>query len=323
VTTGKEVAPLTPQSYAVAVMDFLQHGDITKLPIDAQLRLYEEKSQEIGMSAMDRPFSIINLKGKMTLYLTAFAANRYASDKNIVRTIVGKPTIETLDGKKAIYVHIRGTLNGRTEEDHYWREISPSDSIMVQMSKAQSAARRRVTMLFMSPRALQGVISEDDIYQLGLDEKTTDSQAIDRIVDAQRATVTEETPQETHQTPAKTLAQLQAQVQELCEQFGINPKVMNHWARQAGLRVTVAGMSQLVEWLQDAPSRARGYVYTWALKDALLEPATVDALFAEHIQHKVTGVTSWLEWWDTIKRTPDEWAVRLTDLANDTPQPAA
>jgi hypothetical protein len=328
-TQSTAVATISADNYNQSIMEYLQHGDITKLPIAAQVRLYEEKCKEIGMTSMDRPFSIILFKGKNTLYLTANAANRYAADKNIVRTIASKPVIEKLEGKSAIYVHIRGTLNGRTEEDHYWREIKADESVAVQMSKAQSAARRRITMLFMSPNALQGVISEDDIYQLGLDASKTDESAVTRIVEA-RATITEEMPEQSEQDEQEPIVEteqsaefLQHRISELSAQFDIDPRIVKHWRLAIGLKQTKEDLFALIKYLNNKEDRARPYLYTWGMKN-LITPDTMDHLFASAIQHKEPGITSWLEFWQKVQQSPDDWAAKLTDLASEAvPQPAA
>ena len=149
-------------------------------------------------------------------------------------------------------------------------------------------------------------------------------------VDATAITVTEQpqthyedvAEQEQQAAPPMTLAQLRAEVVALCEQFSIDARIIKHWYEAANLKNDVPGMTKVVAWLKDKDTRARPYLYTWAMKH-LITPDTIDHLFATTIQHKEAGVTSWLEFWQKVQQSPDDWASKITELASEVPQPAA
>jgi phage recombination protein Bet len=157
---------------------------------------------------------------------------------------------------------------------------------------------------------------------------TSDEMEQAGYVDATSITVTEEPQEEAEQgetttAKPKTLKQLEAEVKALCEQFDINPKVVNHYAQLGKLKFDVKGLTTLVQWLNNKDARPRLYVYTWGMKN-LINPDVMDRLFKEEIKDH-DNISSWGEFWERVKANSDEWAVRLVDLMTEEsePQPAA
>lgn len=169
------------------------------------------------------------------------------------------------------------------------------------------------------PYHMLAKVAESHALRKAFQERLTaiyTSDEMDQVgyVDATAITITEETHEttQTTQAPRKTLTQLQAEIAALCEQFGINPKIIQHWAKVHSLKNDIAGCSKLIEYLNDKDSRARPYVYTWGVKHLFI-PETIDRLFNEVIQHN-DGIDSWQELWQRIQGHEDEWAVRLKDI---------
>jgi phage recombination protein Bet len=164
---------------------------------------------------------------------------------------------------------------------------------------------------------LTAIYTSDEMDQAGYVDATSVT-----VTEQPQTRYEEEQEQEQQAAPPRTLAQLQGEIAQLCEQFGIDNRVIKHWRENLGIKATVPGLTALVEYLLDKPSRAVPYVYTWGMRH-LITPDTLDHLFATEIQHKEPGVTSWLEFWQKVQQSPDDWAAKLADLASEVPQPAA
>lgn len=180
---------VTPDQYHAGLMAFNQSGDITQLPMAVQVRLYHDLCLSYGLDPRMRPFSLIKSKSETStakvLYLTAAGADAWAAAHGLTRKFVSPPHIEDLNGRKVIAIHcVARDGRGREEEDFYYRDIT-NDSISVQMLKAQTAAKRRVTKLFINQYApLAGqIMTETDVEDLGWHPTSEMVDAVAHIVE--------------------------------------------------------------------------------------------------------------------------------------------
>ena len=118
-------------------------GDLSGLNPRQRLLYYRQVCSSLGLNPLTRPFSYLNLSGKLVLYATKDCTDQLRTVKNIS---IGKP--ELTDMGEFVAVTVLATNDkGRTDSDiGVVMKTDMQKNIANVMKKAVTQAKRRVTL---------------------------------------------------------------------------------------------------------------------------------------------------------------------------------
>lgn len=135
------------------------HGDLSKLNSDQRMQYYGEVCRSVGLNPLTRPFSFINLNGKLTLYASKDATDQL---RRIYNISIDKPQIDYVDEWVIVTVVARDP-HGRTDSDVgvVGRKDMKGDFGNVLM-KAITKAKRRATLSICG----LGMLDESELHAI-------------------------------------------------------------------------------------------------------------------------------------------------------------
>lgn len=128
---------------ARAIQSFVEKGDISLLSPQERVFLYAHLCARYGLDPLLRPFDVLELKGKTTLYANRGATDAIAQRLGITRSITIKPHVVKLGGVDVVICEASATHNGRTETAT--ATVALRDPTL-DLMRCETKAKRRATL---------------------------------------------------------------------------------------------------------------------------------------------------------------------------------
>lgn len=157
----RPVADLAAADSAPSIAELAAlHGDLSKLNSDQRMQYYGEVCRSVGLNPLTRPFSFINLNGKLTLYASKDATDQL---RRIYNISIDKPEIDYVGEEWVIVTVVARDPHGRTDSDVgvVGRKDMKGDFGNVLM-KAITKAKRRVTLSICG----LGMLDESELHAI-------------------------------------------------------------------------------------------------------------------------------------------------------------
>jgi hypothetical protein len=159
--TTRPMADLAAADSAPSIAELAAlHGDLSKLNSDQRMQYYGEVCRSVGLNPLTRPFSFINLNGKLTLYASKDATDQL---RRIYNISIDKPEIDYVGEEWVIVTVVARDPHGRTDSDVgvVGRKDMKGDFGNVLM-KAITKAKRRVTLSICG----LGMLDESELHAI-------------------------------------------------------------------------------------------------------------------------------------------------------------
>lgn len=275
VTQDVALARIEQERMIEEAWNYIASGNINSLKPAERAKLYISLCESLGLDVRMRPFIIV----ENGLYITKASCEWYAAQHHITRDVT-RPQIITEDGAKMIYIEATGTMAGRTERDYYYKLIARGDKfppLDVQLRRAISAAKRRVTLPFISAKVpTHGVWTEDDVEEArergekGFQEIPVDLSAATKIVVPETAIPAPTTPAQQPPTVDKPKPQqpdARAKIAEWVNAHGFSQDVFTHVLNQSAYESYKREPENLLKELEGHGQIVKALVFRQFLTD--------------------------------------------------------
>lgn len=235
-------------------------GDISKMEPEDRARYVVRVCESAGLNPLTKPFDLITLNGKLTLYATKGATDQLRRLHNITLRVVGEKQIQDV-----WQVTVEATdPNGRTDTDIGVVTLGnlKGDALANALMKAVTKAKRRVTLSIcglglldesefdtMPPRVFQGG-TEDDAPPQPSRPATAPERAHTAtpvpavVVDAETGEIVDPS--------ADTIKALKAETAQLAAKLNLDAKGVTAYAKTIGADYrTISGAKALRDGLTD------------------------------------------------------------------------
>ena len=159
--TNTAVAASINESQAAALFETLVlHGDLSKMTQEQRIQYYKLVCERVGLDPYQKPFDLINLSGKLTLYANKTCTAQLTSIRGLRVAIVAREVI----GDQYVVTARCETPTGSYSEDIGAVTIGGmrGDAASNAMKKAATQAKRRA---ILSACGL-GMLDEEEVVQV-------------------------------------------------------------------------------------------------------------------------------------------------------------
>jgi len=134
-----------PSSVEEVLAKTVVEGDLSKLSPKERVMYYNAVCNSLGLNPLTKPFELIRLNGKLTLYARKDCTDQL---RKIHHISIDSPQTQVLDGQVFVVTVTAKTPDGRTDTDIGVVSIKgvTGDALCNLMMKAVTKSKRRVTL---------------------------------------------------------------------------------------------------------------------------------------------------------------------------------